>query len=224
MPLGQDPLPIRGDSNDWKLDSSRCTRVGETGFSSRLHRVGMSNTMSPSFRRMPCLRLLRSISKRWNAFDRPSARYFTTTHLYNAGEGPETLRAAEVALSKLVNSLSWSFDIINPSPIDEQKTIFYIDLRDYEWDVREVWTQLEAAYPYTIGFDAEMHAGLHQKLMGLREEMKCEVPFVQADWFLAVASLPPLYHDILGLPGNGSGIGAGARYRCGSESTTGPGE
>ena len=45
--------------------------------------------------------------KTLSTFDRPSARYFTTTHLYNAGEGPEVLRAAEIALSKLVNSLSW---------------------------------------------------------------------------------------------------------------------
>ena len=30
--------------------------------------------------------------------------------------------------------------------------------------------------------------------------MACEVPFVQVDWFLATASLPPLYHGILDLP------------------------
>ena len=39
------------------------------------------------------------------------------------------------------------------------------------------------------------------KLTTLRTEMECEVPFVYADWFLATASLPPLYHDILALPG-----------------------
>ena len=35
-----------------------------------------------------------------DAFDRPSARYFTITHLYNAGETPETLSAYHIALSK----------------------------------------------------------------------------------------------------------------------------
>ena len=34
----------------------------------------------------------------------------------------------------------------------------------------------------------------------LREEMNCEVPFVHVDWFIATASLPSLYHDILDLP------------------------
>ena len=136
-----------------------------------------------------------------SAFDRPSARYFTLTHLYNAGESPEALDAYKIALSKLVNSLSWGFDVINPTPIDLQETIFYIDLRHYEWDIRnEAWTQIEREYPYSINFDPETQAGLHEKLTNLRTEMDCEVPFVHVDWFLASASLPPLYHDILDLP------------------------
>ena len=135
------------------------------------------------------------------AFDRPSARYFTLTHLYNAGESPEALDAYKIALSKLVNSLSWGFDVINPQPIDPQETIFYIDLRHYEWDVRnEAWTQIEREYPYSIDFNSKTQAGLHEKLTNLRTEMDCEVPFVHVDWFLANASLPPLYHDILDLP------------------------
>ena len=135
------------------------------------------------------------------AFDRPFARYFTLTHLYNAGETPEALRAYQRALSKLVNSLSWRFKVINPTPIDPRETIFYIDLRHYEWHVgNEAWTQIEREYPYQIAFDPETQASLHEKLTHLRAEMDCEVPFVHADWFLATASLPPLYHDILDLP------------------------
>ena len=134
-------------------------------------------------------------------FDRASARYFTLTHLYNAGESQETLRAYQIALSKLVNSLSWGSEIIEPQPIDPRKTIFYIDLRRYEWDVRnDAWTQIEQEYPYSIEFDSDTQAGLFKKLTDLREEMDCEVPFVYVDWFLATASLPPLYHDILDLP------------------------
>ena len=92
--------------------------------------------------------------------------------------------------------------MINPTPIDLQETIFYIDLRHYEWDVRnEAWTQIEREYPYSIDFDPETQAGLHEKLTHLQTEMACEVPFVHVDWFLASASLPPLYHDILDLPG-----------------------
>ncbi len=132
---------------------------------------------------------------------RPSARYFTMTHLYNAGESPEALGAYRIALSKLVNSLSWGFEIINPVPIDAKGTIFHIDLRDYEWDIRgDAWTQIENVYPYAVEFNANSQAGLLERLTHLREEMDCEVPFVYVDWFLANASLPPLYHDILDLP------------------------
>lgn len=123
------------------------------------------------------------------------------THLYNAGESPEALLAYQRALSKLVNSLSWGSEIINPRPIDLGETVFYIDLRDYEWDIGdEIWTQIEEKYPYSIDFDLETQAGLHEKMMNLRQEMDCEVLFVHVDWFLATASLPPLYHEILGLP------------------------
>ena len=134
-------------------------------------------------------------------FDRPSARYFTITHLHNAGESPETLSDYRIALSKLVNSLSWRFEITNPTPIDTAQTIFYIDLRRYEWNTRtDVWPQIEQAYPYNIAFDPEIQAGLLEKLTQLQTGTGSTVPFVQVDWFLATASLPPLYHDILGLP------------------------
>ena len=134
-------------------------------------------------------------------FDRPSARYFTMTHLYNAGESSETLSDYRIALSKLVNSLSWKFEITNPIPIDEVQTIFHIDLRRYEWNTTtDVWTQIEQAYPYNIAFDPETQAGLLDKLTHLQTETGSTVPFVHVDWFLATASLPPLYHDILGLP------------------------
>ena len=140
-------------------------------------------------------------------FDRPSARYFTITHLYNAGESQETLRAYKIALSKLINSLSWGFHVINPEPIDDAETIFYIDLRDYEWDVRgDAWTQIENVYPYTIEFDAETQAVELRKLANLRQQMDCQVPYVYADWFIATASLPPLYHDILDLPTTDSAL------------------
>ena len=135
-----------------------------------------------------------------DSFNRPFARYFTTTHLHNAGESTEALRAYRVALSKLVNSLSWGLEIINPQPIDAAETVFYIDLRNYDWDTRNAWSQIEGVYPYAIAFAPETQARLLEQLTNLRQEMNCEVPFVYVDWFLATASLPPLYHDLLALP------------------------
>ncbi len=133
--------------------------------------------------------------------DKSFARYFTLTHLYNAGETTETLNAYRRALSKLINSLSWGREIVKPQPIDIQQTVYYIDLRKYEWDVRnEAWTQIEQVYPYQMTFDAPTQTNLKEKLTLLQQETNSEVPFVQVDWFLATASLPPLYYDILQLP------------------------
>ena len=139
--------------------------------------------------------------KSLDPFDRPSARYFTMTHLHNAGESPETLSDYRIALSKLINSLSWKFEITNPTPIDEAQTIFHIDLRRYEWNTRtDVWPQIEQVYPYNIAFDPETQASLLDKLTQIQTKTGSIVPFVHVDWFLATASLPPLYHDILELP------------------------
>jgi len=133
--------------------------------------------------------------------DRPYARYFTLTHLYNARERSDTLVDYRNALSKLVNSLSWGRDVVNPEPIDPDETIFYIDLRRYQWEQGiNRWTLIEEVFPYSLNFNLETETGLLRKLTNLREAMECNVPFVHVDWFLATASLPPLYNDILGLP------------------------
>ena len=127
-------------------------------------------------------------------FDRTFARYFTLTHLYNAEATDDNLRAYRNALSKLVNSLSWGSEVIKPTPIDREETIFYIDLRHYEWDIKgDKWYKIEQAYPYGVKLRSPTYTTLC-------EETDCELPFVRADWFIATASLPPLYHEILDLP------------------------
>ena len=137
-------------------------------------------------------------------FDRAFARYFTLTHLYNAGETAEILGEYRKALSKLVNSLSWDPEITNPEPIDPQDTIYYINLRDYEWDRNDGWTKIEDEYPYHILFEAPAHTALRKQLTQLQTQMECVIPSVHIDWFVATASTPPLYHDLLSLPSTDS--------------------
>ena len=133
-----------------------------------------------------------------SSFDRAFARYFTLTHLYNAGETTEILREYRKALNKLVNSLSWGSGITNPQPINTQATIYYIDLRHYEWDRNDGWSKIEAEYPYHIAFDTQ--TTLRNQLGRLQTQMKTDIPSVHIDWFIANASTPPLYHELLSLP------------------------
>ena len=140
------------------------------------------------------------------SFDRAFARYFTMTHLYNAGEPPSILQEYRKGLNKLINSLSWEREITNPQPIDPEGTIFYIDLRHYEWDVNDGWGQIEAEYPYHISYGAPTQTALKAQLTRLQGEMKTDMPSVHVDWFIAQASLPPLYHDLLSLPLTNRGL------------------
>jgi hypothetical protein len=103
--------------------------------------------------------------------ERPHVRYLTLGHL---GDGPEA-RALRLAVSKLANSLSWHPRLTRPHEVTP--LILRLDLRDYRWPPR-VWEKLASLSPYR---EAEGHP-------------------LRADWFVATASRPPMYHDFLRLP------------------------
>ena len=189
MPLGQPQLPAQSINTirNWILAGAPNWAVTS---------VSDGDFISPS----EVLNTIETHLMSLAPFDRAFARYFTMTHLYNAGESVGILQEYRKALYKLVNSLSWGVTVTNPHPIDPQGTIFYIDLRHYEWDVNDGWTIIEAEYPYHIPFDAPTQAALKEQLRRLQTEMKADIPAIHVDWFVAQASLPPLYHDLLSLP------------------------
>ena len=162
-----------------------------------------TSTAAPLRRFVPPSEVLKAIDAHVNTispFDRPFARYFTMTHLYNAGVPSDILGEYRKALAKLVNSLSWGLNIVNPLPIDPQQTIFYIDLRHYEWDRNAGWTEVEEAYPYHIEFNSPAQTALRNQLSRLQTTLSTTVPSVNADWFIASAASPPLYNALLSLP------------------------
>jgi len=135
---------------------------------------------------------IRTDLQKLEARARPFVRYFTITHLYNAGFSEDELETYRHGLSKLINSLSWETAIVKPQATDPAKTIFRIDLRDYRWS-RRTWQRLLDEYPYgVLPGSAEFRA--------LQMTTECELPYVRADWFVHAASRPPLYHALLRLP------------------------
>ena len=189
MPLGQPQLPAQSINTirNWILVGAPDWAVTPTTDGDFISPSEILNTIETH---------LMSLAP----FDRAFARYFTMTHLYNAGESTQILQEYRKALYKLINSLSWGSTVTNPQPIDPQGTIFYIDLRHYEWDVNDGWGQIEVEYPYHISFDAPAQTALKEQLGRLQGEMRADVPAIHVDWFVAQASLPPLYHDLLSLP------------------------
>ena len=114
--------------------------------------------------------------------ERRFIRYFTLTHLYNARLSADEMQTYRNGLAKLINSLSWRKNIVVPAPIDPNRTILRINLRDYGWTA-DLWDALVAKYPYRA--DGDFAA----------------LP-LRGDWFVATASRPPLYHELLQLPSN----------------------
>jgi mono/diheme cytochrome c family protein len=124
--------------------------------------------------------------------DRRFVRYFTVTHLANAGLSEDELQTHRVALAKLLNSLSWNKEIVNPRPVDAGRTILRIDIRDYSWSDR-LWARLLASYPHGVipdGPEAQACVAITGN----------QLSWIRADWFVATASRPPLYHEVLQLP------------------------
>jgi tetratricopeptide (TPR) repeat protein/mono/diheme cytochrome c family protein len=124
--------------------------------------------------------------------DRRFTRYFTMTHLANAGLSADELQSYRHGLSKLVNSLSRGPRVVVPKSIDPGASLFRIDLRDYQWN-EKVWEAVLVQNPYVV-VPATDAARWSAEATGSR------LPFVRADWFVAAASRPPLYHDVLQLP------------------------
>jgi mono/diheme cytochrome c family protein len=118
-------------------------------------------------------------------------RYLTLSHLALAGQPAKDLDITREATGKLLNSLSWHPRLTKPEQVDADATILRIDLRAYKWTASQ-WEKLAAAYPYRLQFAPESKA-----FNGLTGS---EFPALRADWFVANASRPPFYHDLLQLP------------------------
>jgi formylglycine-generating enzyme required for sulfatase activity/mono/diheme cytochrome c family protein len=127
-----------------------------------------------------------------NERERPYLRYFTLTHLANAGAGDDEMQALRVGLSKLVNSLSWQKNISVPEPIDAGKTILRIDMRKFSWS-EQTWKKLLLSYPYAVASESETAHAVYNAT-------QCALPYIRADWFVSRAAQPPLYHELLDMP------------------------
>ncbi|HEX5268976.1 MAG TPA: c-type cytochrome domain-containing protein, partial [Gemmataceae bacterium] len=137
------------------------------------------------------------------------ARYFSIAHLYNAGLGDDELQTYRNALAKLLNSLSWHPRVTLPQAIDPNRLILRIDLRDFVWDAN-LWNRVLAEYPYGVLPDSAVAKAC---MVATATRMPC----VRADWFVATASRPPLYHELLQIPTNVAELEAQLRVNAAAD-------
>lgn len=132
---------------------------------------------------------------------RSDTRYFTIHHLHNnASISERDLRTYRAALSKVANSLSWEAQIAVPVAIDESATVFRLRLSDLGWDRPGLWNKVLAAYPYGLSYANTGNSRLRSDFKFAVEATETSIPLLRGDWFVATATRPPLYHDLLDLP------------------------
>jgi serine/threonine-protein kinase len=138
--------------------------------------------------------------------DQPYLRYFLLTNSHNDPRVLDAdLRAYRAALSKAVNSLSWKHAIVLPEAIDKAGTIFVIDLRDLDWDARpgekaDMWQAMLKYYPYGLSYEHVADEATKKAAREIAKYADSQLIYMRADWFVATATRPPLYHTILRLP------------------------
>jgi serine/threonine-protein kinase len=124
--------------------------------------------------------------------DRAFIRYLVITDIYNTGLCGDALDLDRYAMWKALNSLSKEVDLVTPTAIDPEQTIYRIDLRDYGWTAA-LWESIVAQSPYSVAYDFD-------EARDLSADTQCDVPFLLSNNFVVDAVQPPLYHEILDLP------------------------
>ncbi len=135
--------------------------------------------------------------------DRRFQRYLTITHIHNNREvtGRE-IKVYKAALSKAVNSMSSQATIVPPKAIDKNETVFNIDLRHYGWQEFGTWDAVLKEYPYGLKPQSDIEAlEFYEKIEELYGDTDFDgVTHLRADWFIATATRPPLYHTLANIP------------------------
>jgi mono/diheme cytochrome c family protein len=151
------------------------------------------------------------------ADDRRFVRYFSSNHLLAAGATRETLNGQRDAFAKAINHLSKEAEIVQPIVVNpETGTIFAVDIRKLGWQKQpfqvfddkknlgesslNLFDLVLLEYPYAILYeDSTVYDSLLTEYMNPAGLVR-PIPYVRMDWFVSVATLPPLYHDLLQLP------------------------
>ncbi|MCA9082918.1 MAG: hypothetical protein KDA81_02625 [Planctomycetaceae bacterium] len=137
-----------------------------------------------------------------DASTRKFVRYFSITHLYNnPNVSDRDLRLYRAALSKSLNSMSRGSVIVVPTAVNEQQTIYSVDLRKLGWQDLLLWEEVVGRYPYGLKPIDLRQRQYFDKVAELYGEVAFDgFPYVRADWFIVTATRPPIYHKLLDIP------------------------
>jgi hypothetical protein len=133
--------------------------------------------------------------------ERVDVRYLDLYPLANAGILEPELEDYRQTLNYLMNSLSQAPEVTPLLAVGADRRLLRVRLSDYGW-TPALWETLIAAYPYAVTYQesSELFPVDDDTAESLRLETATRIPAVHADWFLAHAARPPLYHALAGIP------------------------
>lgn len=132
----------------------------------------------------------------------PRTRYITFTFLnfLDLSDQQKITMKTDIINSSaaLLNSISTNNIISKPEPIDDEFTVFRIDINDFDIDNAE-WNRITAGYPYRNSFNDQFNDVRNR--IGTAND-----PIVRGDWFAFASMDPNRYADALELPNNVGGL------------------
>jgi mono/diheme cytochrome c family protein len=137
-----------------------------------------------------------------NPAERERMRYVVLSNEWNRATADARLQYLREAVSLLINSLSRGINVVPPESIDDESTIYRIDLDDYAWRAR-TWDDATEDYPYAYEVDEDsFEYPFDERAQDfIQEATGTDIPYVYADWIVFTASAGERYYDLLDLPG-----------------------
>ena len=156
------------------------------------------------------IQLMQTDMARQDVGDQPFVRYLTITYSSNSGECGRALQRQRYALFKGINSVSTGPTVTQPVAIDEDETIYRIDIRDYDWDRPIDLQNSDVSDPanidFTDGWEAiignpETVAYAVEYQGDAADQLKADagtlVPFMPVNAFIQATEFGDLYYALI---------------------------
>lgn len=119
--------------------------------------------------------------------ERQNHRYLTLTHLHNnPRRSSADLDGARQTLNDLARYLSPEGRVVVWQPVNEEQTVFAVDLEDLGWSAAE-WRQILKGYPYGLGYTRDANPRWREAAEEVQKLSDANPPCARADWFVVSA-------------------------------------
>jgi serine/threonine-protein kinase len=147
--------------------------------------------------------------------DKPFTRYLTITYASNAGLCGRPLQRQRFALFKGINSVSTNPVVTQPVAINQDETIYRIDIRKYNWDRQIDLQDNDITDPANVDFQDGWEAIIANpetaayaveytgpQADDLKADAQTAVPFLPVNVFIQATEFGDLYYALIGAKAN----------------------